>query len=84
MSISNVAKESIDDQEILRLFKQDATQQKAFNMLVRKYQERMYWLIRKMVIDHDDANDITQDVFVKVWKNLTDFHGNSQLNHNHS
>lgn len=79
MSISNVAKESIDDQEILMLFKQEATQQKAFNMLVRKYQERMYWLVRKMVIDHDDANDITQDIFVKVWRNLADFHGNSQL-----
>jgi RNA polymerase sigma factor (sigma-70 family) len=79
MGISNVAKESIEDQEILALFKQEATQQKAFNVLVRKYQERVYWLVRKMVIDHEDANDITQDVFVKVWRSLANFQGNAQL-----
>jgi RNA polymerase sigma-70 factor (ECF subfamily) len=79
MSLSNVAKDSIDDQEILALFQQEETQQKAFNILVRKYQERVYWLVRKMVIDHDDANDITQDAFVKVWRNLGNFQGNSQL-----
>jgi len=79
MSISNVAKETLDDQEILALFQQEATQQKAFNILVRKYQERIYWLVRKMVIDHDDANDLTQDVFIKVWKSLEKFQGQAQL-----
>ncbi len=74
-----MAKETLDDQEIVTLFQNEATQQKAFNVLVRKYQERMYWLIRKMVIDHEDANDITQDVFVKVWRSLSKFQGNSQL-----
>ncbi|TAE09245.1 MAG: sigma-70 family RNA polymerase sigma factor [Bacteroidetes bacterium] len=79
MSISPVAKETLEDQEILALFRQEATQQKAFNILVRKYQERVYWLVRKMVIDHDDANDLTQDVFVKVWRSLDSFQGNAKL-----
>lgn len=51
----------------------------AFNLLVRKYQKRVYWLIRKMVIDHDDANDLSQEVFVKVWHNLDEFRGDSAL-----
>ena len=79
MSITVVAKETLDDQEILGLFQDEATQQRAFNLLVRKYQERVYWLIRKMVIDHDDANDLTQDVFVKIWRSLNNFQGNAQL-----
>ncbi len=48
-------------------------------MLVRKYQERIYWHVRKMVIDHDDADDIVQEVFVKVWKNIGKFREDSSL-----
>ena len=51
----------------------------AFNQLVRKYQQKIYWHIRKMVIDHDDADDLTQEVFVKVWKNLGNFRKDAQL-----
>lgn len=50
-----------------------------FNLLVLKYQERIYWHIRKMVIDHEDASDLTQEVFVKIWKNLNHFRGESSL-----
>ncbi len=50
-----------------------------FNQLVRQYQEKVYWHIRKMVIDHDDADDVTQEVFVKVWKNLDKFRADSEL-----
>ncbi|WP_045114301.1 RNA polymerase sigma factor [Microscilla marina] len=67
------------DQEIVEKFKQPESKNYAFNMLVRTYQERIYWHIRKMVIDHEDANDLTQEVFVKVWKNLHKFQGKSQL-----
>lgn len=48
-------------------------------MLVRTYQQRIYWHIRKMVIDHDDADDVTQDVFVKVYKNIIGFREDAQL-----
>ncbi|MCD4697633.1 MAG: sigma-70 family RNA polymerase sigma factor [Bacteroidales bacterium] len=50
-----------------------------FNLLVKKYQERVYWHIRRMVYDHDDADDLVQDTFVKVWKNLGSFREDSQL-----
>lgn len=48
-------------------------------MLVRKYQQRVYWLVRKMVIDHDDANDLTQDIFIKVHRAIDSFREDSQL-----
>lgn len=48
-----------------------------FNSLVEKFSERIYWTVRKMVLVHDDANDVTQEVFLKVWKNLDGFKGES-------
>lgn len=51
----------------------------AFNFIVLKYQKRIYWLIRKFVLDHDDADDITQEVFLKLYKSLEDFRGDSAL-----
>jgi RNA polymerase sigma-70 factor (ECF subfamily) len=48
-------------------------------MLVRTYQQRVYWLVRKMVIDHDDADDLTQEVFIKVHKAIDSFREDSQL-----
>lgn len=50
-----------------------------FNLLVRKYQQKIYWHIRKMVIDHDDADDLVQDVFIKVWKHVGNFREDAQL-----
>jgi RNA polymerase sigma-70 factor (ECF subfamily) len=79
MGANKVAKEQISDEELLERFKNPEGRNYAFNLLVRKYQEKVYWIVRKMVIDHDDANDLTQDVFIKVWKSLESFQGNSQL-----
>jgi RNA polymerase sigma-70 factor (ECF subfamily) len=70
---------SSEDQELLEKFRHPDTRQFAFNQLVRKYQQKIYWHIRKMVIDHDDADDLTQDVFIKVWKNLDTFRQDAQL-----
>ena len=47
--------------------------------MVREYQQRIYWHIRKMVIDHDDTDDLVQEVFVKVWNNLDKFREDAQL-----
>ncbi len=68
-----------DDAEILQMFALPSQQNKAFGMLVQKYQEKVYWLVRKMVIDHDDANDLTQDIFIKVWHRLGSFRQESKL-----
>lgn len=69
----------IDDIELIKRFKNESSRNYAFNLLIRKYQERIYHHIRKMVIDHDDANDLTQDVFIKAWKGLENFREESQL-----
>ena len=69
----------MEDKEFLEKFSQPDTKSYAFNQLVRKYQQKVYWHVRKMVIDHDDADDLTQETFVKVWQNLEKFKGESQL-----
>lgn len=51
----------------------------AFNFIVRKYQKKVYMIIRKMVLDHDDADDITQEVFLKIYRSLGDFRGDSKF-----
>ncbi|MEO6884139.1 MAG: sigma-70 family RNA polymerase sigma factor [Bacteroidia bacterium] len=69
------------DKELLDKFKNSdlAERNFAFNLIVRKYQKKIYWHIRKILIDHDDSNDVTQNVFIKVWKNLDGFKEDSQL-----
>ena len=69
----------VDDAEILRKFQDEKTRNEAFNLLLKKYQQKLYWHIRRMVIDHDDADDLIQDTFVKVWKNLPGFRSDAQL-----
>lgn len=69
----------INDSDILAKFAVPKTRNFAFNQLVRIYQQKVYWHIRKMVIDHDDADDLTQETFIKVWKALDNFKGDSQL-----
>ena len=69
----------MEDHEILTKFFDPASRNLAFNQLVRKYQRKVYWHVRKMVVDHDDADDLTQDVFIKVWKHLENFRQDAQL-----
>ena len=64
---------------ILEKIRNEETRNYGFNLLVREYQERVYWHVRKMVIDHDDADDLVQEIFVKVWKNLPSFREDSKL-----
>ena len=67
------------DQELLTQFRDPASRNYAFNLLVRQYQKKLYWHIRRIVIDHDDANDVVQNVFIKVWKGLDNFKEDSKL-----
>src|SRR3954464_7799441 len=69
----------LDDKELLQLFRQSETKERAFTAIVKKYQEKLYWHIRRMVIDHEDANDVLQNMFIKVWKGLESFKEESQL-----
>ncbi len=67
------------DSELVLLFKEGDNKHYAFNLIIKKYQERLYWHVRRMVVDHDDANDIMQNVFIKVWNHLAGFREESQL-----
>ena len=67
------------DKELLEQFKKAESKHFAFNLILKKYQERIYWHIRKMVIDHDDSDDVLQNTFIKVWKGLENFREDSQL-----
>jgi RNA polymerase sigma-70 factor (ECF subfamily) len=69
----------IDDRGIIADMKQEHRKELAFNRLVNKYQERLYWHIRKMVMNHDDADDVLQNTFVKVWKSIDKFREESSL-----
>lgn len=64
---------------IIQKLQQEETKNYGFNLLVREYQERVYWHVRKMVINHEDADDLTQDIFVKIWKNIGSFREDSKL-----
>ena len=69
----------MEDKELLLKLRTPDTRNYGFNMLVRAYQQKVYWLVRKMVIDHDDADDLTQEVFIKIHKAIDNFREDSQL-----
>lgn len=67
------------DEKILKLIKKPRTLEKGFRLLMDTYQERLYFHIRKMVIDHEDANDVLQNCLIKVYRNIHNFEGKSKL-----
>ena len=71
--------EHLDDKELLNQFNEPATKEAGYTRIIKKYQEKLYWHIRRMVIEHEDANDVLQNMFIKVWKGLDNFREDSQL-----
>lgn len=67
------------DKELITLFREKDQEKQAFNLIVRKYQEKLYWHIRKIVIIHEDADDVIQNTFIKAWNNLKKFKEKAQL-----
>lgn len=67
------------DKEIIELFHFDEKKEMAFNLLLKKYQQKIYWHIRRMVLDHDDTDDVMQNVFIKIWIGLPNFRADSKL-----
>lgn len=74
-----VLPETLEDSFIIDKLKNPETKNYGFNLMLQNYQERVYWHVRKMVIVHEDADDITQNTFVKAWNNLEKFRGESGL-----
>jgi len=69
----------ISDTALLVQFRSPITKEQAFTAIVKKYQEKLYWHIRRMVIHHEDANDVLQNCFIKAWKGLDNFREDAQL-----
>ncbi|UKN02508.1 sigma-70 family RNA polymerase sigma factor [Paracrocinitomix mangrovi] len=65
------------DQELLEAFKTNP--QAGFQLIVKKYQERIYWQIRRLTKNHQDTEDVMQNVFIKVWNGLENFRADSNL-----
>lgn len=67
------------EQELIKNLRQESTRDQAFGELVSRYQERLYWHIRRIVLNHEDSDDVLQNTFLKVWKNLGSFREESSL-----
>lgn len=69
----------MEDSDILEKFANERTKDEAFTILLNKYQERIYWHVRRYVLNHDDADDLVQDIFIKIWNNLGKFRADAKL-----
>ena len=69
----------IDEQLLLKQLRDPKTQRRAFETVVRQYSEQLYWQVRRIVLTHDDANDVLQNAFIKAWQALDSFHGDAKL-----
>ncbi|MCD8282947.1 MAG: sigma-70 family RNA polymerase sigma factor [Prevotella sp.] len=67
------------DRELIRLLSDEATREKGFAALVEQYGEKVYWQVRRIVVSHDDANDVVQNAFIKAWMNIGSFEGKSKI-----
>lgn len=70
---------AIDEKDLIKRLQDDSTRVAAFTSLVDAYKESLYWQIRRMVLNHDDADDVLQNTFIKAWNGLPSFRGDSKL-----
>ncbi len=68
-----------NEEEILKRLHNPKTQHQAFEEIVNHYSQTIYWQIRRLVVDHDDTDDILQNTFIKAWTNIGSFRGDSKL-----
>lgn len=68
-----------NEEIIIEELRNDETRQRAFSKVIKHYSEPLYWQIRRMVIDHENANDILQETFIKAWININHFRGDAKL-----
>lgn len=69
----------IEEEVLVFQLKQKSTRAKAFEILVDSYKVRLYWHIRRIVLDHDDTDDVLQNTFIKVFRNIEGFNEESKL-----
>jgi len=71
--------DNYNEKETIALLQDSERQREAFECIVKEYSEQLYWQIRRMVLSHDDANDILQNTFIKAWLNLNYFRGEAKM-----
>lgn len=69
----------LSDSELVEMLREPRTRREGFAVMVKQYSEKLYWKVRRIVLSHEDANDVLQNVFIKVWSNLQNFQGKSSL-----
>ena len=70
---------SYDESKVLELLRDESTQRKGFEMVVAQYSEQLYWQIRRLVLSHEDADDLLQNTFIKAWLNIDYFRGEAKM-----
>ena len=70
---------SLSEKELLLMLNNPQTQRKAFGIIVQQYSERLYWQVRRLVLNHDDADDVLQNALLKAWNNIGSFRSDSKL-----
>lgn len=68
-----------NDDALLRLLQTEETREAGFKQLIKQYQVRLYWHIRRILPEHDDTNDVLQNTFIKVFRNVEQFKGEARL-----
>jgi len=68
-----------EENKLVEKLQDSKTQQSAFSELVKEFSEPLYWQVRKIVLSHDDANDVLQNTFIKIWTSIDNFRGDSKL-----
>ena len=68
-----------NEKEIVVLLQDPARQREAFARIVKEYSEQLYWQVRRLVLTHEDANDILQNTFIKAWTNIEYFRGDAKM-----
>lgn len=68
-----------EDQDILELLRNGDDRSIPFKLIFERYHKKVYWHTRRMIIDHEDANDITQNIFIKIWSGISSFKGDAKL-----
>lgn len=70
---------SYNEREVLTLLQDESTQKRGFELIVARYSEQLYWQIRRVVLSHEDANDLLQNTFIKAWTNIDYFRAEAKL-----
>lgn len=69
----------MDEQQLLNALRDESTKERAFSQLVAQNSEQLYWTVRHIVGSHEDADDVLQNTFIKIWKKISEFRGDSKL-----